>query len=119
MPHFFTEYPVAGSLGTDAFAYQWSDGISPDAAALAWVFPGSGFGLRAINAWVEQRVNAILVLPEFANAAVWRSLLHHVLPVKRRIDMAYRPGLYWTGLRAPEWLQVRKCALTFYLVEFH
>ncbi len=83
------------------------------------VFPSSGFELRAINALVEQCVNAILVLPKFGNAAVWRSLLHHVLPVKRAVDMAYRPGLYWTGLRAPEWLQVHECALDFYLVVYH
>ncbi len=34
-------------------------------------------------------------------------------------DVAYRPDLYWTGLRAPEWLQVRECALDFYLVVCH
>ena len=72
-----------------------------------------------VNALAEQRVNAILVLPRFGSAAVWLSLVHRVLPVKRMIAMAYRPGLYWTGLRAPAWLSVRKNAMDFYLVAFH
>ena len=42
VPQFFTEYPAAGSLGTDAFAYRWSDGIS---SALAEPRGGIGVGI--------------------------------------------------------------------------
>ena len=87
---FFTEFVAAGSLGTDAFARRWNDGISSDAAALAWVFPSSGCELRAINASAEQRVNAILVLLRCGSAAVWLSLMHRVLPAYDCYGMSTR-----------------------------
>ena len=118
-------YGDASGIGGGAFMIDTATGHQLRIASRNWtaeqrltlLLTDGVMGFRQMLA--EQRVNAVLILPRFGSAAVWLSLMHRVLPVKRMIAMAYRPGLYWTGLRAPEWLSVRKSAMDFYLVVFH
>lgn len=114
---YFTQYPSAGSIGTDAFVQNWrvprTDGNLP----LVYAFPPSGRELETINLIAEQQVDTILVLPAFGDLVIWQQhIRRRRLPVKEKAVFPYKAGLYWTGTRAPAWLQHKTAALNVYLV---
>ena len=118
---YFTELPDYRSLGADAFSRSWDvprlDGREP----LVWVFPPSGQELRAINAVAEQEINAILVLPKFSDAVIWSAHVERKLGVRVAapvLELPYKPGLFFTGLRAPKWLETRKFGLMAYHIKW-
>ena len=115
---YFTVCACPGTAGVDAFAQNWRiTPCQPHAPALVWAFPPEWYVAACINKIAEDGIECLLVVP--VGMQFWRPLLHR-LPVRRKLRLAYRPGVYWLGSQAPpEWrAKQRKFSFDVYRVSF-
>ena len=111
---YYTRYYSPGTLGVDALSQSWSR-LPSGRHASAWIFPPVWLIGETLNKILDDQVCAILVLP--AVTRYWTPLLRK-LPITKAQRLAYRPGLYYFGSRAPAGMLAWKMSFMAYKIDF-
>ena len=115
---YYTAYYTVDTCGVNAMLQHWAvDAQVPGRHALLWVFPPFHLIGSVIHKLLQERVDAILIVPKFIRH--WTAMLAH-LPVVDVYELSYHVGLYTIGSRAPVSMQknLPRYPLTAYLLGF-
>ena len=116
-PVFYSKHLCPGSAGMDGYAQPWPQLTAKGQRQLTFVFPGPvSDPAVAISKIREEMCDSILVVPTYGTGP-WVGALH-TLPIRDRLQLGYRAGMYQAGPRVPKDMQQPTRPLTAYFISY-